>query len=411
MRFSHLFTKTRRDAPRDEVAKNALLLTRAGFVDKVAAGVYSYLPLGFSTLERINSIIRDEMNCIGGVELLLSSLQNPEVWKRTSRWESDVWFKSVYKASGETGFAWTQEEAATMLMTAHIQSYKDLPRAVYQIQTKFRNEERAKSGILRGREFVMKDLYSFHTSQDDLDRFYEECAAAYERIFTRLGLGPMTLRTVASGGAFSQYSHEFQTLCSAGEDTIYVHPEKHIAVNKEVCTDEVLADLGIQRSELREEKSIEVGNIFKLGTRFSEPLGLSFSNEQGERKPVIMGSYGIGPGRAMGTIAEVLSDEKGLVWPREIAPFSYHLVLISPKNDKVRAQAEALYTALSARSKRVLYDDREGVSAGEKFSDADLMGMPEQIIVSEKTLSQGAYEVRIRADGASHFIHEQELIA
>ncbi len=411
MRFSQLFTKTRREAPKDEVAKNALLLTRAGFVDKVAAGVYSYLPLGLLTLEKINSIIRDEMNRIGGVELLLSSLQNPEVWKKTSRWESDVWFKSAYKAGGETGFGWTQEEAVTMLMTAHIQSYKDLPRAVYQIQTKFRNEERAKSGILRGREFVMKDLYSFHTSQDDLDRFYEECAAAYERIFTRLGLGSITLRTVASGGAFSKYSHEFQTLCTAGEDTIYVHPEKHIAINKEVCTDEVLADLGVQKSELREEKSIEVGNIFKLGTRFSEPLGLLFSNEQGEKKSVIMGSYGIGPGRAMGTVAEVLSDEKGLVWPTEIAPFSYHLILISSKNAEVRAQADALYTALSARGKRVLYDDREGVSAGEKFSDADLMGMPEQIIVSEKTLSQGTYEVRTRVDGASRFIHEQELIA
>lgn len=411
MRFSQLFTKTRREAPKDEVAKNAILLTRAGFVDKVAAGVYSYLPLGLLTLEKINAIIRDEMNRIGGVELLLSSLQNPEVWKKTSRWESDVWFKSAYKAGGETGFGWTQEEAVTMLMTAHIQSYKDLPRAVYQIQTKFRNEERAKSGILRGREFMMKDLYSFHANEEDLNTFYEACAAAYERIFTRLGLGSITIRTVASGGAFSKYSHEFQTLSVAGEDTIYVHPEKRIAVNKEVCTDEVLADLGVQRSELREEKSIEVGNIFKLGTRFSEPLGLFFSNEQGGKKSVIMGSYGIGPGRALGTIAEVLSDEKGLMWPAEIAPFSYHLVLITSKNEGVRAQAEALYAALSARGKHVLYDDRDGVSAGEKFSDADLIGMPEQIIVSEKTLNQGTYEVRTRVNGASRFIHEQELIA
>jgi len=410
MRFSQLFTKTRRQAPKDEVAKNAILLTRAGYVDKVAAGVYSYLPLGLLTLEKINAIIREEINRIGGVELLLSSLQNPEVWKKTSRWESDVWFKSTYNAGGETGFGWTQEETVTMLMTSHIQSYKDLPRAVYQIQTKFRNEERAKNGILRGREFLMKDLYSFHTDEEDLNRFYEESAEAYKKIFTRLGLGDLTIRTVASGGAFSKYSHEFQTLCEAGEDTIYVHKDKAIAINKEVCTDEVLADLKIQRTDLHEEKSIEVGNIFKLGTRFSDPLGLLFSPEQGEKKPVHMGCYGIGPTRVMGTIAEIFSDEKGLIWPEAIAPFCYHLTSLGSKNSSVRTQADTLYAALSARGKSVLYDDREDASAGEKFSDADLIGIPEQIIVSEKTLSQGTYEIKERTGGSSHFLHEQELI-
>ncbi len=411
MRQTELFTKTQKDAPKDEVAKNAILLTRAGFVDKVVAGVYSYLPLGLLTLEKINAVIRDEMNRIGGIELLLSSLQNPEVWKKTSRWEGDVWFKSAYNAGGETGLGWTQEETIATLMTSHIQSYKDLPRAVYQIQTKFRNEERAKSGILRGREFLMKDLYSFHADEEDLNRFYEECAGAYERIFTRLGLGALTLRVIASGGAFSKYSHEFQTICENGEDTIYIHEGKRIAVNKEVCTDEVLKDLNISRGELVEKTSIEVGNIFKLGTRFSDPLGLLFSDTHGEKKPVIMGSYGIGPGRVMGTIAEVLSDEKGLCWPDEVSPFHYHLILIQSKRQEVRARADALYEALKARGKQVFYDDREGIQAGEKFADAEIIGFSKQIVVSEKTLQEDRYEVRERRGGESRSLKEHELIS
>src|SRR3989338_174155 len=410
MRQTGLFTKTAKNVPKDEVAKNAILLIRAGYIDKVMAGVYSLLPLGLLTIERINAVIREEMQRIGGVELLLTSLQNPDVWKKTSRWEGDVWFKSVINSGGETGFGWTQEEEIAALMRSHIQSYKDLPRSLFQIQTKFRNEERAKSGIMRGREFLMKDLYSFHSSENDLSRFYEECAIGYERIFARVGLGISTYRTVASGGAFAKYSHEFQTLCEAGEDIIYVHEGKKIAVNKEVCTNEVLADLGIARTELTEHKAIEVGNIFKLGARFSEPLGLLFTDEKGERKPVLMGSYGIGPGRVMGAIVETHADERGVLWPEEVSPFHYHLILIGSKRTEVRARADALYAALKARGKRVFYDDREDVQAGEKFADAELLGFPAAIIVSEKTLQEDRYEVKERRGGGSRSFREQELI-
>jgi prolyl-tRNA synthetase len=398
MKQSHLFTKARREAPADEVSKNAQLLVRAGYVHKEMAGVYSYLPLGLRTLNKIVQIIREEMNAIGGQELLLSSLQNPELWKKTDRWDQDVWFKTSLNAGGELGFGWTQEEAITRIASQHISSYRDLPFSAYQIQTKFRNEERAKSGVMRGREFLMKDLYSFHADQKDLDAFYDRAAEAYRNVFKRIGIGDKTFMTFASGGAFSKYSHEFQTLCASGEDTIYVSREKHIAINKEVLTDEVLSDLDLERESLEEVAAVEVGNIFKLGTRFSEPLGLSYLDAAGAKHPVIMGCYGIGPSRIIGTIVEVLADEKGLVWPEPVAPFTVHLVSLGKGDDEISKTADTLYDDLVKAGIEVLYDDRD-LRAGEKFAESDLLGIPKRIVVGKEAAETGLFEVVDRATG------------
>mgnify|MGYP003394017001 CR=1 FL=1 len=413
MRQSRLFTKTRKEAPSDEVSKNAQLLIRAGYINKEMAGVYTYLPLGLRVLERINAIIREEMNAIGGQELFMSTLQDPELWKRTDRWREevvDVWFKSKLQAGGEVGFGWTHEEVVTKLMTQFIHSYKDLPVFAYQIQNKFRNEVRAKSGIMRTREFLMKDLYSFAKTQEEHNAFYEACAAAYMRIFNRVGIGHKTYKTFASGGAFSQFSHEFQTVSDAGEDIVYVSEEKGIAINEEVLEVADLSELGVSRDELKKEKSIEVGNIFSLGTRFSDVLGLTVLDERGTAQPVIMGCYGIGPARAMGTAVELLCDEKGIVWPASVAPFAVHLVLLNTENDELRDYADGIYDSLKRRGVEVLYDDRP-LRPGEKFADSDLIGIPYRVVVSEKTKEHNAFEVVERKTGEVTFHSEEELYA
>ncbi len=412
MRQSHLFTKTRKTAPKDEVAKNAQLLIRAGYIHKEMAGAYSYLPLGLRTFNNIERIIREEMDAIGGQELILTALQPPQLWEKTGRWSDDavdVWFKTALKDGAEVGLGFTHEEAFTALMTEYIQSYKDLPLYAYQFQTKFRNELRAKSGIMRTREFVMKDLYSFSRDEKEFRVFYEKCAQAYKRIFERAGIGPLTFRTFASGGSFSKFSDEFQTITDAGEDIIYIHRGKGIAVNKEVYTDEVLADLGIDKNELEEAKSVEVGNIFPLGTRFSDTLGLSYKDEAGKAQPVVMGSYGIGPGRLMGTIAEVLGDDKGLVWSKEVSPYPVHLISIAGGNSEVAAEADRIYELLLDHGIEALYDDRDA-RAGEKFADSDLLGIPTRFIVSEKTMAQGSVEAVNRADGVTSLVPESGIV-
>lgn len=412
MRQSHLFTKTRKQAPKDEVAKNAQLLIRAGFIHKEMAGAYSYLPLGLRVFKRIEQVVREEMNAIGGQEIVLTALQNPELWTKTGRWQDDaidVWFKPKLKSGAEVGLAPTHEEPLTALMSEYVQSYKDLPKYVYQFQTKFRNELRAKSGIMRTREFVMKDLYSFSRSEEEFREFYEACAAAYMKVFTRVGLGDVTFRTFASGGSFSKFSDEFQTLSESGEDIVYLDRAKGVAVNKEVYQDDVLTELGLKKEELTEEKAIEVGNIFPLGTRFSDALGLTFKDEKGEARPVIMGSYGIGPGRLMGTVAEVLSDEKGIVWPKEIAPFPVHLVAIAGGNPDVVAEADHLYDILKENEIEALYDDRDA-RAGEKFADADLIGIPTRLVVSEKTVSEGGVEVSSRKNGGATLVSDSNIV-
>lgn len=394
MRQTNVFTKTRRDAPTDEVSKNAQLLLRGGFIHKEFAGVYSYLPLGLRVLKNIEQVIREEMNAIGGQELLLAGLQSKESWEKSGRWNDevlDVWFKTKLKNGTELGLATTHEEPLTSLMIDHIRSYKDLPAYPYQFQTKFRNEKRAKSGIMRTREFIMKDLYSFNRNEEDFRVFYEECALAYMRIFKRVGLGDVTYRTFASGGSFSKFSDEFQTVTEAGEDTIYIDKEKGIAINEEVHTDEVMKELQLNKETLLKLRAVEVGNIFPLGTKFSEALGLTYKDESGNSQPVYMGSYGIGPGRLMGAIAETFSHEKGIYWPETIAPFRAHVILVQPEDDEQRSLAEETYARLTDAGVETLLDDRP-VGAGEKFADSELIGIPHRITIGKRALETGKVE-------------------
>ena len=385
MRQSTLFTKTRREAPKDEVSKNAILLTRAGFIHKELAGVYAYLPLGLRVLKKIENIIREEMNNLGGKELVLTALQKKEVWEKVGRWDDivvDIWFKTRLKDNVELGLGFTHDEQIVNLLTEYISSYKDLPLYLYQIQTKFRNELRAKSGIMRGREFLMKDLYSFVRTEAEQDEFYEKVKDSYIRIFDRCGIGNVTYFTTASGGTFSKYSHEFQTISEAGEDTIYITDEsKKEAINKE---------LGDKDS--KEVKAIEVGNIFKQGTKYTEPFGLYYQDENGEKKSILMGGYGIGVTRLMGTVVEVLSDDKGIVWPKEIAPFQIHLLLLS---EKAKDFADEVYKTLSSQGVEVLYDDRD-LRAGEKFADSDLIGIPVRVVIGDKSITSRTLEVKSR---------------
>lgn len=406
MRQSKLFTKTRKDAPGDEVSKNAQLLIRAGFIHKEMAGVYSFLPLGLRVIENISKIIREEMDAVGGVQVQSAVLQKKETWEKTNRWSDEVvdnWFKTDLKNETELGLAFTHEEPMTALMKDYISSYKDLPVYPYDIMTVFRNEARAKSGVMRGREFFWKALYSFSRNEQEHNEFYEKMKVSYKNVFDRVGIGAMTYLTFASGGSFSKYSHEFQALSDAGEDVIYIHDASGTAINKEVFTDEVKRDLGLS-GDFREEKAIEVGNIFSLGEKFSGPLELTYKDEQGEVKNVFMGSYGIGISRLVGTIAELLSDDKGLVWPESIAPFRVHLISIGQDE-----KAEALYNILREEGIEVLFDDRDA-RPGEKFADSDLVGIPYRVVVSEKSLAAGGYEIKKRTESESRVVSEGELL-
>lgn len=411
MRVSKLFTKTSKTAPADEVSKNAQLLIRAGYVNKEMAGVYDYLPLGKIVLGKITDVIREEMNAIGGSEISLTALQQKDTWEASGRWDDqvmDVWFKTKLANGTELGLAPTHEEPLTKLMKSFISSYKDLPVYPYQFQIKFRNELRSKSGLMRGREFWMKDLYSFSRDQAEHDAFYEVISEAYARVYARLGLGDITYKTFASGGSFSKYSHEFQTLSPVGEDLIYVHEGRKLAINEEVYNDEVLADLGIERSELIERKAVEVGNIFTLGTKFSDALDLNYTDEDGKSQRVFMGSYGIGPSRVMGLIAEHFADDKGLVWPENVAPYTVYLVRIG--GEAATAHADELYAELVGRGIEVLYDDRDE-RPGAKFADAELMGIPYRVTVSDRLIEAGNYEYTTRTGGETELLTRDELLA
>ncbi len=406
---SQLFTKTRKEAPKDEVSKNAQLLIKGGFINKEMAGVYDYLPLGLRVLNKICNIIREEMNVIGGQELFLTVLQDPEIWKKSNRWSDELvdnWFKTKLKNGTELGLGSTHEEPLTNLMKNHIRSYKDLPVYPYQIQTKFRNEVRAKSGIMRGREFLMKDLYSFSKDISEHNKFYEKSKVAYKKIFERVGLGDRTFITFSSGGTFSKYSHEFQTLSDAGEDLIYICDKCKVAVNKELIGEQDCCP-ECKNKKLREEKGIETGNIFNLGTKFSDALGLTYLDEKGQKQTVIMGCYGLGPSRLMGTIVECFADKEGIVWPKSIAPFAIHLLNIG-SSEKAKEVTDELYKKLQKEGIEVLCDDRD-LRAGEKFADADLLGIPLRIIISEKTLEKGEFEIKDRASGEVTMVKEKDL--
>ena len=409
MRLSHTFTRTRKQAPADEVAHNAQLLIRAGYVHKTMAGVYSYTPLGLAVLENIKQIVREEMNRISSQELLMSTLQRQELWQETGRWSDelvDVWFKSHLQDGTEVGFGWTHEEPIIELLRSYLKSYKDLPISVYQFQNKLRNELRAKSGIMRGREFIMKDMYSIHASKEDLEAYYQAVIEAYKRCYNRFGLGDDTYVTFASGGAFTKFSHEFQTICAAGEDYIYLHRGRDLAINEEVV-DEAVRELGIDKSELERVKTAEVGNIFNFGTQKSEEMGLVFTGEDGRQHHAYMGSYGIGITRVMGVIVEKFADDKGLVWPEEVAPARVHLVQIGKESV---AAADELYDTLQQAGISVLYDDR-AARPGEKFADAELLGMPTRITVSDRLLETEEWEVVDRRTGKQQRLTTSQLLA
>ena len=409
MRLSKNFTRTTKQAPADEVARNAQLLIRAGFVFKTMAGVYSYTPLGLRVLENIKQIVREEMNAIGSQELIMSTLQRKELWQETGRWSDelvDVWFKSTLQDGTDVGFGWTHEESIVELLRSYLKSYKDLPISVYQFQNKLRNELRAKSGIMRGREFIMKDMYSVHATKEDLDTYYNQVIEAYKRCYDRFGIGDDTYVTFASGGAFTKFSHEFQTICTAGEDYIYLHRGKNIAVNEEVL-DDAVKELDIDRSELEKVKTAEVGNIFNFGTQKSEEMNFVFTGSDGVQQYAYMGSYGIGITRVMGVIVEKFADEKGLIWPENIAPARVYLVQIGEKS---RAAADELYELLKTQGVEVLYDDRNE-RPGVKFADAELMGIPLRVTVSDRLLDGKKWEVVARVSGKQQLLTTDELLA
>ena len=391
---SDLISRTRKQIAQNEESLNANILIKAGFIEQVMAGVYAYLPLGYKVLRNIETIVREELENISAQELLLPALHPKSYWEKTGRWDSlDVLYKfTSYYTSTELALGSTHEEIITPIAKNFIQSYQDLPLAVYQIQTKFRDEKRAKSGILRGREFIMKDLYSFHSSADDLDKYYELVTQAYTNIYKRLGIGDITLKTYASGGSFSKYSHEFQTIADIGEDTTFVCEKCNIAVNKEIIEEQnTCPECG--NSNLIQKQSIEVGNIFKLQTKYSEAFNLEFTDKNGVNKPVIMGCYGIGISRLMGTLVEVFAqNESKMLWPASVTPFDIHLIALNTDSEEVIKKSEELYTKLQEKGQSVLFDNRNE-RPGIKFTEADLIGITKRIIISYKTLAQNGVEI------------------
>lgn len=406
MRLSHLFTKTLKEAPADEIAVNARLLTRGGFVFKNSAGVYSFLPLGWRVMEKINKIVREEMNAVGGQEMFMPALVEKKYLEPTARWDLDVGFFARGKEDKEAGFVlgWTHEEVLTAIASKYISSYKDLPFAAYQIQTKFRNEARAKSGLLRGKEFMMKDLYSFHADDKDLQRYYGEVKEAYLKIFKRCGLD--AVYTVAAGGIFTAgNTHEFQILSDVGEDTILLCLKCGYAENSEISEFKNGDTCSKCGGNMAEKKAIEVGNIFPLGTKYSGALNLEYADENGVKHPVVMGSYGIGVSRLMATIVEVFNDTQGIIWPESVAPFKVHLIVL----DNRKEESERIYDELIHNGIEVLYDDRSDKSAGEKFADADLIGCPVRVVVSNKTLDKKTAEIKKRIEKETELVSLAKL--
>ncbi|MBL7150019.1 MAG: prolyl-tRNA synthetase [Candidatus Pacebacteria bacterium] len=414
MKQSQLFTKITKDTPKDEKSINSQLLIKAGFIDKLMAGGYSFLPLGFRVFKKIENIIREEMNKILGQEVLLPALHPKKNWEITNRWKYKEMFKLKSRGGKDYSLGWTHEEIITPLVKKFVKSYKDLPVFVFQIQDKFRDELRVKSGLLRTLEFIMKDLYSFHRDEKDLDEYYEKVKKAYFQIFKRCGLGKQTFLTLASGGAFSKYSHEFQTVTPFGEDEIYFCQKCKIAVNSEIIKKEKYQCPNCKSKKLEIEKAIEVGNIFKLKDKFSRAFNFNFRDENGKEKPVLMGCYGIGLGRLMGAIVEIYHDEKGIIWPSQIAPFNCHLLALGSSKKKFERQiekvSEKLYQDLQKAGLEVLYDDRKDKSAGEKFAEADLIGIPIRLVVSERTLEKECVEIKRRKEEKTKLIKLNQII-
>jgi len=341
----------------------------------------------------------------------MTSLQRKELWEHTDRWDDakvDIWFKTQLANGSPAGLAWSHEEPISDMMREFIASYRDLPAYVYQFQTKLRNEIRAKSGVMRGREFIMKDLYSFSRSDQEHQKFYDSMIQSYLRVFKTIGLGDDTYLTYASGGAFTRFSHEFQTVTANGEDTIYLDRQKGIAINEEVLNDEVIAQTGVDRDSLEKVKAAEIGNIFSFGTHKSEQLGLYFTDEDGSQKPVVLGSYGIGVTRLLGVITEHFADDRGLVWPAGVAPYDVYLASLGGSQE-VRQAADKAYDYLRANDVEVLYDDRDE-RPGDKFADADLLGIPYRLVVSQKSLEAGGLELKSRQSAEVRIVQPDEVL-
>lgn len=403
MRLSTYNFKTRRETPHDADSANAALLTRGRFIERGMAGVYNFLPLGWMVMENISAVIRKHMNKTGAFEGRFVTLQDKAVWDKTGRWESlkDVMYQFEDHSGRETGLGCTHEEVVVDLLSRQPLSYADFPYKLYQFQTKFRNEPRAKSGLLRGREFIMKDLYSAHVDESDFQTYYNAVKQAYHDIFKELGIP--AVETVASGGIFTDnFSHEFQSPSPVGEDEIHICDACNKAINKEVLdrVDHACPECG--NRELRVESAIEVGNTFNLGTYYSDKMGVMYTGKDGQAKPFWFASYGIGISRAMGTIVEQHHDDKGIQWPVSVAPFTVHLV-------GLHQGADAMYDALTQAGISVLYDDR-AIAAGEKFADADLLGMPIRLTVGSKT-PEGEVEWKARSEQGSHNLTIEEAIS
>ena len=406
MKQSQFFAKTLKEWPADEESASARHLIRAGFIDKNSSGIYTFLPLGLRTLEKVNKVIREEMNALGASELLMPALISKKYWQSTDRWDVDILYKIKDSSDQDYGLAFTHEEVLAPLLKKFISSYRDLPFSLYQIQTKFRDEPRARAGLIRTKEFVMKDLYSFHTDTDDLENYYWRAAEAYKKIFKRLGLETKIIEA-AGGGFTDEYTHEFQVLTSAGEDEIFYCDSCDFAQNKEVTKAEEGAKCPkCGNGKIKKENGIEVGNIFKLGTRFSEAADLSYKDKFGHKNAVVMGSYGIGPSRIIGALAEVSRDDKGLIWPQEISPFKVHLIEL----EGGQAQALKVYEDLNDAGADVLYDDRKETSAGEKLTDADLIGITWRAVASSRTADQNKIELKSRTESKSRMVNLKELL-
>lgn len=409
MRYSILFGKAKKTAPHDAESTNAKLLAQGGFIHQMMAGVYSYLPLGLRVLNKIKDIVREEMNAIAGQELLMPALQSKELWDETGRWEKLSEIMYQFESRGkQLGLATTHEEPVVEIARHYVSSYKDLPLYLYQVQDKFRNEPRAKSGLLRGREFSMKDLYTFHESEEDLQDYYEKAVEAYKKIFERCGLDAIV--TEASGGEFTkEFSHEFQVVTPNGEDTIYFCPACNWCQNKEIAKVKAGAKCPECGKKVEEHRSIEVGNIFKLGTRYSKDMKLQFSDAEGKKKDVVMGCYGIGPSRVMGAVVEVHNDKEGIIWPKEVAPYMVHIVTINTKDESINSEVMSagsnIYDQLDNAGIDVLWDDRDEASPGEKLKDADLIGIPLRLVISEKTLKDNSVEWKYRHEAKAQLVN------
>ncbi len=406
MKQSHFFAKIKKEASKEAETISHQYLTRADFIDQLATGIYSFLPLGWRVHQKIEKIIREEMNAIDGQEVFLPTLQPKDIWLETDRWQKidPPLFKLKDRHERELALGSTHEEVITDLVRRRVKSYKDLPLSLYQIQNKFRNEMRSSGGLLRVREFIMKDMYSFHQDKNDLDKYYEKVKKSYLNIFQRCGLEVAAIE--ALGGTIGgSETHEFALLAETGEDKVIVCPKCGWAANLE--TGEKIKCPKCQ-AKTETKNSIENGHIFKLGTTYSEKMKAYFTDQKGQQKPLVMGCYGIGLGRLMAAIVEAHHDQHGIIWPEAVAPFSIHLLTIngqdSKLNHQIKKQAEKLYSDFLKQGDEVLYDDRDDKSPGEKFAEADLIGIPWRIVISEKTLTKNSVEVKKRSDEKTELI-------